>query len=229
MTTTIYTGGSTKDDLDVTGWQHTTGSVPDKDELLDGYAARYGDHLYFGADRLRRTATPRSASGSSAAPSVLSHGGGVLRHPQDGDILVLSDFTKGGGLPTVRVFAVERPGGRHPGPAAINGTLDLLAGTTAQPAGLRGRSRRRSVLRDGNARATPSPWPFEPKTGAAPFPKGHFYEGGIDLEFLDLEDECFSSLILETRSSQSVDAVLKDFVAGGFESAARTSRSARRA
>ena len=35
---------------------------------------------------------------------------------------------------------------------------------------------------------------------------------------LGLADECFSSVILETRSSQSVDAVLKDFVAGGFES-----------
>ena len=48
---TIFTGGGSKDDLNTTGWKHKNGSTPDKDELLNGYAARYGDNIYFGADR----------------------------------------------------------------------------------------------------------------------------------------------------------------------------------
>ena len=49
---TIFTGGGSKDDLNVNQWQHTNGAVPDKDDLHNGYAARYGDDLFFGADRV---------------------------------------------------------------------------------------------------------------------------------------------------------------------------------
>src|SRR5215211_5414450 len=47
----IFTGGGSKDVNNITSWKHTNGSVPDKDNLLHGYAAQYGDILYFGADR----------------------------------------------------------------------------------------------------------------------------------------------------------------------------------
>ena len=71
-----------------------------------------------------------------------------------------------------------------------------------------------------NTELVDSPWPFQAKASGSPankFPIGHFFEGGIDLSFLDLEEECFASFLAETRSSTSVDAVLKDFVGGGFE------------
>jgi hypothetical protein len=57
---TIFTGGGSKDDLDITQWLHKDGATPDKDDLAHGYAARYADHLYFGADRRRHVqrATP---------------------------------------------------------------------------------------------------------------------------------------------------------------------------
>jgi hypothetical protein len=215
----IYTGGSTKDDLDVTGWQHTAGSVPDKDELLHGFAARYSDHLYFGADRAAANGDAqmgvwffRSAVGPVA-------GGGFSGAHTDGDVLVLSDFTKGGGLPTVRVFEWNGPGGAIAGQGEINGTLHLLAGTTAQPQDCLSVLGGDPFCATVNATVQPSPWAFTPKSGAAnSFGKGMLYEGGIDLAYLGLADECFSSVILETRSSQSVDAVLKDFVSGGFES-----------
>ena len=43
--TSIFTTGGSKDIQDVSEWLWTTGSVPDKDEILDAYAARYGDNI----------------------------------------------------------------------------------------------------------------------------------------------------------------------------------------
>ena len=37
----IFTTGGSKDDLDINNWLHTAGSVPDKDEIEDAYAAMY--------------------------------------------------------------------------------------------------------------------------------------------------------------------------------------------
>src|SRR5439155_4385635 len=63
-----------------------------------------------------------------------------------------------------------------------------------------------------------SPWPFVPKTGPNNiFGSGAFYEGGIDLAGLGGSiDPCFTSFLLETRSSQSLTAELKDFLFGNF-------------
>ena len=38
---TIFTGGGSKDNLDVSSWQYKSGSVPPKDEILNAYAASY--------------------------------------------------------------------------------------------------------------------------------------------------------------------------------------------
>ena len=53
---------------------------------------------------------------------------------EDGDLLILSDFSGGGGVVTIRVFRWNGPGGSIPGSGAINGTLDLIAGTLDAPA-----------------------------------------------------------------------------------------------
>ena len=211
-----FTGGGSKDDLDTTNWNWKDGSVPPKDDLAHAYAVRYSNgFLYFGADRTANNGDSqlgfwffRSSIGPLAGGTF-----GPGAH-QNGDILVLSDFTNGGAVVTIRVFAWHSPGG------AINGTLDLLAGTTATPADCVG-----TPLGTGdhfcatvNTVVTPSPWSFTDKGGVANgnFAPGEFYEGGIDLTFLGLQDECFSSFLAETRSSQSVDATLKDFVGGAF-------------
>jgi hypothetical protein len=50
-----FTGGGSKDELDTSNWLHKAGSVLDKDDLAHAYAARYSTRgqvlLYFGADR----------------------------------------------------------------------------------------------------------------------------------------------------------------------------------
>ena len=213
----IFTGGGSKDDLNTTGWQWKDGSVPPKDDLAHAYAVRYANgYLYFGADRTANNGDSQIGFWFFQG-SVGPQAGGTFGPDahKNGDILVLSDFTNGGTTVTIRVFQWHSPGG------AINGTLDLLAGTTTSPADCVGPP----ALGTGdnfcatvNLVVTPSPWAFSDKGGTPTgyFAPGEFYEGGINLGFLGLQDECFSSFLAETRSSQSVDATLKDFVGGAF-------------
>ena len=213
----IFTGGGSKDDLNTSSWQWKDGSVPPKDDLAHAYAVRYASGLlYFGADR--------TANNGDSQIGFWFFRGNVGPRPggtfgpdthQNGDILVLSDFTQGGTTVTIRVFAWHSPGG------AINGTLDLLAGTTTNLADCVGPppvGTGDPFCATVNNAITPSPWAFTDKGSVANgyFAPGEFYEGGVDLAFLGLADECFSSFLAETRSSQSVDATLKDFVGGGF-------------
>jgi len=212
--TSIFTGGGSKDDLNVTSWQHTDGSVPDKDEITNAYAAAYKQNgdlvLYFGADRFATNGN--AALGfwffqQDVAP--LADGRFSGEH-ENGDILVLSEFTNGGSQPTIQVYAWEENG-------PINGTLRLLIDVSAacSSGGLA-----QNACAVVNTGTVDSPWPYQPKSGPAnKFAKGAFFEGGINLTQLlgGGQTPCISSFIAETRSSQSVDATLKDFDAGNFD------------
>jgi prealbumin domain-containing protein len=224
---TIFTTGGSKDDLNTTSWKHKSGSSPDKDELAHAYAARYDDVVYFGADRI-------DASGAAALgfwffqEDVSALPGGTFGPDahKDGDILILSDFSVGGGTVTIRVFRWNGPGGDIPGSGTVNGVLDLLAGTNDPDVGTVADCVGPPAVGEpdpfcatvNNANVN-SPWPFTPKDGPANvFGPGEFYEGGIDLaNFPGLSDSCFASFLAETRTSPSVGSQLKDFVGGGFE------------
>src|SRR5439155_9658810 len=70
LSASIFTGGGSKDPIDISSWAWKDGSVPDKDNLLHAFAARYTlpasatcpngtnppvgtcDVLFFGSDRL---------------------------------------------------------------------------------------------------------------------------------------------------------------------------------
>jgi hypothetical protein len=209
--TTFTTGGS-KDDLDISSWRHSTGSSPPKDETTNAYAAAYqagaDTYLVFGADRFAQNGDAvigfwffQNAIGLITSGPDAGKFSGVHRN---GDILILSDFTQGGGEVTIRVFKWNSPGG------SIDGTLDLIGtgfGCSASPL----------FCAEVNDVATPSPWAYTPSKGAANiFPKGGFFEGGVNLSQLGITNVCFASFLAETRSSQSVDATLKDFVTGTF-------------
>jgi hypothetical protein len=234
---TIFTGGGSKDDLDIPGWQHTAGSSPDKDELLNGYAARYGNNMYFGADRYAGNGSAQMGIWFFQNDVGPVAGGTFSGVHKDGDVLILSDFTNGGAATTIRVFRWNGPDDNGdctaqeqadleciPGVGAIDGTLDLLAGTENDTADCADPTLPLNAPSCATVNVDPIsvPWPFFPKgaKGNGPFqvPSGQFYEGGIDLSaFPGLSNQCFASFLIETRSSPSVDAVLKDFVGGGFE------------
>src|SRR5262249_26409885 len=205
---TIFTGGGSKDINDTPQWNWTNGSVPDKDDLADAFAAKYTaadthQYLYFGADReanngdsqigfwfFRKNVAPlaNGTFGPGAHTAwTFDAGGNVLTQ---GDILILSDFTQGGGTPTVRVFFWTASG------------LLLRAGGTANRATCTPALALDFCALVNNA-AKPSPWPFAPKNSAANiFQPGELYEGGIDATSLGIAGECFSTFLAETRSSQ---------------------------
>jgi hypothetical protein len=180
-------------------------------------------YLYFGADRLANNGDSqigfwffrKNVGPCGVAPFTCTPSGsfGPDSH-QNGDILILSDFTKGGDKVTIRVFEWHSPGG------AIDGTLDLIAGTTTEP----GDCVATPGVPDGDnkcatvniADTATGGWSFNDKANSSLMRKGEFYEGGVNLTASGVGNECFTSFLAETRSSQSTDAVLKDFLAGQF-------------
>ncbi len=214
QTDDIYTGGSTKDDLNTTGWLWTTGSVPDKNNIEHAFAASYvkdgHTFVYFGLDRYANDGDAFTGFWFLKG-GVGPVSGGTFSGPhQVGDLLVLANFTNGGATSTVELYEWVGSGGD------INGTLHLL-GTGQECTGAPVSDKACAIT--NSSAFTPS-WAFDDKgvkDSPNPIPAESFFEGGIDLdELYGGTAPCFGSFIAETRASQSVDAVLKDFAAGAF-------------
>jgi len=210
-TTYLHTGGS-KDIEDFSSWVPTsTDEAPDKDEIMHAYAAAYMSAekhlvLYFGLDRF-------DASGDSqvgfwfAKDGVTDDGTTVSGHHQVGDILILSDFVNGGAVPVVRVFKWVGSGGS-------DGAIDEITPSgSADCASVGAGDDRCAIVNQDTENA---PWSFTDKSGSNDFHAGEFYEGGVDLTALGITDNCFSTFIAETRTSQATDARLKDVAMGSF-------------
>jgi hypothetical protein len=216
----IFTQGGSKDINDVSAWRNTDGSVPPKDELSNAYAAKYvgptGDTiLAFGADRVAVNGTAFLGvwffkNAVSVVPPVSGTTGTFSGVHSIGDVLVLSTFTNGGSIATSKVFEWVGTGGDQK-----QGTLQDITATA--PAG--------SVFSISNSTVQTIPasclstWQYTPQNGnlGDPIPVNGFFEGAINISaFPALGNECFSSFLVETRSSADVDAQLKDFVTGSF-------------
>jgi uncharacterized repeat protein (TIGR01451 family) len=205
----IFTGGGSKDTQGIQqGRWLFTGSKPQaKDDITHAFAATYVDPatddviLYAGLDRYDN-------SGASTAgfwflqnpvgqdPSVTTNGG----HPftgthADGDILLVSDFTVGGSVSTIKVF-------RWTGDDATGSLVPV----TTPPS---------STFAIVNGAPISVPWSFRDKSRNTSPAAGEFLEEGVNLTALGLGG-CFSNFIAETRSSQSPTATLSDFVIGNF-------------
>src|SRR5438067_3952280 len=133
-------------------------------------------------------------------PNVTTNGG----HPftgthTTGDILLVSDFTTGGSVSTIKVF-------EWVGDDATGGLVPLNNGNPING----------STFAIVNGSDITVPWPYTNKSHSHNPAHGEFLEEGINLTALGLEG-CFSSFLAETRSSQSPTATLSDFVLGSFE------------
>jgi uncharacterized repeat protein (TIGR01451 family) len=209
----IYTGGGSKDVLGIQGgpWLFKNGKPQGKDDITHAYAALYKDPvtedqiLYAGLDRFDN-------SGDSTAgfwffvnpigqnPGVTTNGG----HPfvgthTTGDILLVSDFTVGGSVSTIKVF-------QWVGDDATGSLVPLNNGNPING----------STFAIVNGAPISVPWAYTNKSGQHQPAAGEFLEEGINLTALGLNG-CFSSFLAETRSSQSPTATLSDLVTGSFE------------
>jgi uncharacterized repeat protein (TIGR01451 family) len=206
----IFIGGGSKDINDIDEWAWTTGNVPDKDDILNAYAAAYDDNgkliIYFGLDRYANNGDAQVGFWFLQEPVGLVGDGTFSGVHSEGDVLVLSHFTNGGAVDNIEVFQWVGTGGD------TNDTLNHIA--TGAECGLEDDDDVCAIVNDAEE---PAPWPYDPKFGNTGFfPTGSFYEGGIDLSALGLELGCGGTFLAETRSSQEPTAQLKDLALGDF-------------
>src|SRR6266496_297461 len=230
---TIFTGGGSKDPSDINqwAWKDGAGGLPDKDNLLHSFAARYpstseGDVLYFGSDRLDNSGDAQQGfwffqSSVGLGSNSVGGGTGFTGVHQTGDLLVISDFSNGGTTSTITVYSWD-PTCKKAGGTCGDANLRTLASSsnancaTAAP--------NDSFCGLVNANTITMPWSFTDKSGTPNNGalNGEFYEGGVNLTKLGLANKCFSSVASETRSSTSTTATLKDFILGNLQNCGST-------
>lgn len=216
-------------------WACTTANVADKDEIMNGYALladaadpgggaidrfawvgmeRFDNsgNAFFGVWLFQSTigCTPDGKFTGAKTAGTPGPGGAA------GDVLVLINFEGGGTDPAnthITAFEYVGSGGNVPGAPQFD-LLTAGAGCTVPaPTG-------DDVCAVVATTTFSTPWPFLGKggTGTQVAPN-EFVEGGFNLSdlFQTTGVPCFSSILIETRSSSSLDATLKDYVLGDFE------------
>ena len=238
---TIFTGGGSKDpiDIDQWAWKDGAGGLPDKDNLLHAFAARYSlppsagcpsggaptcEVLFFGSDRLDNSGDAQQGfwffqNAISLGTQKVGGAEGFNGVHRNGDILVISDFSNGGTTSTITVYTWDSACTAAGKPFPFCGDANLHLQATSNAANCATAAAGDAFCGIVNPKdGTTAPWPFTDKSGNSTYLQGEFYEGGINLSLLGLGNECFSTVGAETRSSTSTTAVLKDFVLATFGS-----------
>jgi hypothetical protein len=195
-----FTKGS-KDFMFAKDLRWSKGQVSNKTDIANAAAVIIGCELYFAGDRLSTNGNANIGFWfylNGTAPQINPVTGAYDFAPEHavGDILVIADFSNGGTFSTITVYKWVGTGGSFGG-----GTLDLVPETNA-------------TVAQNNVYSHPVPTDWSYIT--PDYPTNAFYEGMIDLCALNLDNYCFTSFLLETRNSNSINAMLGDFVAGAF-------------
>ena len=240
----IFTGGGSKDPEDPGdswAWKDD-GGLPDKDNLLHGFAARYSlapdaatcpaggfptcEVIFFGSDRFANDGDAVQGFWffqQKIERTNIPSGGGFKfsGHHENGDLLIISDFSNGGAVSTIFVHKWDntctKAANNNPQPNQCSAAnLRLAASSTSANCATAAATAGFCGIVNTGATSVTSPWPFLDKAGSASFRTGEFFEGGVNLSTLGLGGECFASVASETRSSTSPTATLKDFVLDNF-------------
>jgi hypothetical protein len=214
LNATIFTGGGSKDPQDVSSWKWKDGSggLPDKDNLLHSFAARFTDGadelLYFGSDRFSNEGDAHQAFWFFQNKITRNANGTFDGVHKNGDLLVISEFSNGGTVSTIVVYKWNDQ---------ADGNLELLVEGTGAKCNPSGSAQPFCGIVNA-ADGTAAEWDYLDKFGFTTYRQGEFFEGGINLNDpnINLGGRCFASFASETRSSTSTTAVLKDFVLGSF-------------
>lgn len=214
----IFTGGGSKDINDLSQWKWTNGSVPDKDDIEHAYAAAYGVNgeliLYIGADRFSNSGDAMMGAWFFQDAVDAKANGTFSGQHKNGDIFWTGEFTGGGVVAGLKVYSWQdrSTGNCNPTNRIKGSNLCLIS---EGPGG--GSSGYVASVNNGN---TLSPWTdYTPKSGTpGQFPFNSFMEGGLNItQLLGGNTPCFSSFLIESRSSSEVNAQLKDFVLGQLD------------
>ena len=220
--TTFATGS--KDILSISpGWQcNTDNHVNEKIDITNAYAASYvapatipgvvdaGDQiLYFALERFANDGDANVGFWFLQDAVTCESSGGTTAFTgdhQNGDVLVVSAFTKGGDVSTINAYqwvGDDDTGGIDPTPIAsgVDCRSDLTPSNDTTCA---------AVNRD----TINPPWDNENKRGGSNVRIGEFFEGGLNITKAGLGGECFNTFLADTRSSQSLTATLFDFASG---------------
>ena len=230
---TIFTGGGSKDIEDVTEWLHKDGSVPDKDDITNAYAAAYtvpvgkgtathdeGDLIiYFGLDRFANEGDAFAGfwffQDNVTLNGVPSQGGTTFTGQHTpGDLLVLVEYPQGANAtPEIKIYKWD-PADADNDNVADN--LDEIFSSSDALCDGAGDKLACAITNVGDLAGAPE-WDYVNKDGFNGIPLESFFEGGINVsKLLGGDVPCFSSFLAETRSSRSETAQLKDFVLGDF-------------
>ena len=228
-----YATGS-KDTLDITDWQcNRDNNVNSKIDIMNAYAAQYidpanGDRImYFGLDKNKDNGSNNVAFWFLQSPAGCESPGGAVDFSGahvDGDVLVVSAFTNGGGVSNIDAYrwdgddaCIDNPAN----PAACDGLPigsggDCKAIASGAPDSICATTNSGTIEENDNITTS---WLTSNGTtvGHTVVPPD-FFEGGINLteafENVGGAPSCFSTFIGNTRSSPSLTATLFDFAAG---------------
>ncbi len=220
LDTTTYTQGS-KDIDNVAAWVCTAANnVTDKGDIMNAYAVAYTNgageqFLYFALERSSNNGDAnvgfwflQDGTVDCDATNGTTNFTGVHT---DGDIFIVSAFTKGGDVSTITAYRWN---------GGANGSL----GST--PAGTGGDCRdpllgfHDKICATSNEVTINTKWLTNnngKNTGLDnTLNHGEFFEGGINLTTTSLAGKCFNTFLGDTRSSQSTTATLYDFARGSL-------------
>jgi hypothetical protein len=224
--TNAFTGGGSKDAQPISKWAYSSTNTPPKDGLNAGYAAGYNlsdFDVIFGADRFEGSGDANIGIWFFQNTVATNGTGGFS-----------GSHANGGGISQIAVYTWDQPGlpnaitsndGQVGCTKASNNNpqvkdcasanlLVLVAQTTTNTC--TSTSIACAIANTKTVSATWASYNTPSDTITSPF----FFEGGLDVTAafaaVGGTAPCFSSFLEETRSSQSITAVLKDFLLGGF-------------
>src|SRR3989449_3091295 len=223
----IFTQGGSKDPIDISQWHwKAADTVPDKDTITPGTAASYtatpgaaaissgNKVVVMGGDRFAVNGDANIGAWFFQQNISLNSNGTFSGVHVNHDVFLVSAFVNGGGTAVLTAYEWDNSclkGVKSPAPGQCAETNLRLLGSSNTSA-----ITNSSPISDET-------WSYLAKFGGGTntIPVGGFFEGGADLTALFAASgagdvPCFSSFMLETRSSQEPSAVLKDFVLGGF-------------
>jgi hypothetical protein len=212
---TTYATGS-KDTLPIADWQcNLDNNVNSKIDVMNAYAASYtatdGDEiLYFALERNVNTGDANVGFWFLQGPVGCSSSGAAADFTgghQDGDLLVVSEFSGGGDVSTINAYrwdGNDATGSLNPVPVASGADC---RGDNVDPDD--------ATCGAANTDSISTPWLTAAKTTIGnTLPEAQFFEGGVNLTDSNLGGKCFNSFIGDTRSSTSLTATLFDFAGG---------------